>query len=140
MKGQIIYLDTSGAMKLVRPEAHSHDLSGWFRERPGMPVLSSVLIEVELVRATRRSAQERIGQAADVLRSIGVVTVSPSVITRAAAYPDPDLRSLDAIHLATAEHVVSVTHGALEAFVAYDERLVAAARHMGLPVVAPGVT
>ena len=136
----MIYLDTSGAMKLVRPEAHSSDLSRWFSTRLGIPVLSSVLIEVELVRATRRSAPDRITQAAEVLLGIGVVTLSPSVIARAAAYSDPDLRSLDAIHLATAEHVVSVTDQSLKAFVAYDDRLLAAARDAGLPVASPGVT
>lgn len=134
----MIYLDTSGAMKLVRPEVHSEDLSLWFGERLDTPVLSSVLIEVELVRATRRSAPGRLVQAAAVLRGIGVVTVSPSVIARAAAYTDPSLRSLDAVHLATAEHVVSVTHELLEAFVAYDERLLAAAHRAGLPVASPG--
>ena len=127
-------------MKLVRPEAHSSDLSRWFSTRLGTPVLSSVLIEVELVRATRRSAPDRIAEAAEVLLGIGVVTLSPSVIARAAGYSDPDLRSLDAIHLATAEHVVSVTHQDLEAFVAYDDRLLAAARDAGLPVASPGVT
>lgn len=136
----MIYLDTSGAIKLVRPEAHSTDLSRWFATRLEIPVLSSVLIEVELVRATRRSAPDRIAVAAEVLLGIGVVTLSPSVIARAAGYSDPDLRSLDAIHLATAEHVVSVTHRGLEAFVAYDNRLLAAARHAGLPVASPGVT
>jgi len=136
----VIYLDTSGAMKLVRPEVHSDDLSQWFRERLGLPVLSSVLIEVELMRATRRSAPDRVTTAANVLRGIGVLTVSPSVIARAAAYTDPGLRSLDAIHLATAEHVMSVTRKDLEAFVAYDERLLAAARRAGLPVAAPGAT
>ena len=136
----MIYLDTSGAMKLVRPEAHSAHLSRWFSERSGTPVLSSVLIEVELMRATRRIAPERAPQVVDVLRGIGVVTVSPTVIARAAAYTDPGLRSLDAIHLATAEHIVSVTHEVLEAFVSYDERLLAAARHAGLPVATPGVT
>jgi hypothetical protein len=60
VKGRVIYLDTSGAMKLVRSEAHSDDLSRWFRERLGIPVLSSVLIEVELVRATRRSAPDKV--------------------------------------------------------------------------------
>ena len=135
----MIYLDTSGAMKLVRPEAHSDDLSSWLSERSAIPVLSSVLIEVELIRATRRSAPERTTRAADVLRAIGVVTVSPSVIARAAGYTDPDLRSLDAIHLATAEHVVSATHETLTAFVAYDDRLLAAARQVGLPVAAPGL-
>lgn len=136
----MIYLDTSAAMKLVRPEAHSDALSRWFSTRLRTPVLSSVLIEVELMRATRKSAPERVAKAAEVLRGVGVVTVSPAVIARAAAYTDPGLRSLDAIHLATAEHIASVTHEALEAFVAYDERLLAAARQVGLWVACPGVT
>ena len=76
----MIHLDTSGAMKLVRLEVHSEDLSLWFGERLDTPVLSSVLIEAELVRATRRSAPGRLVQAAALLRGIGVVTVSPSVI------------------------------------------------------------
>lgn len=126
-------------MKLVRPEELSADLSRWFNERKTQSVISSVLIEVELIRATRRSVPERIPRASSVLRGIGVVTVSPSVIARAAGYDDPDLRSLDAIHLATAEHVVSVTNENMEAFVAYDERLLAAARDVGLPVAAPGL-
>ena len=136
----MIHLDTSGAMTLVRPGAHSDDLSHLFSERLGLPVLSSVLIEVEPTRATRRSSPDRVTPAADVLRGIDILTVSPSVIARATAHTDPGLRSLDAIHLATAEHVVSVTRKDLEAFVAYDERLLAAARHAGLPVAAPGVT
>lgn len=101
-------------MKLVRPEAHSADRSRWFNERKAQSVICSVLIEVELMRATRRSVPERIARAS-VLRGIGVVTVSPSVIARAAGHDDRDLRSLDAIHLATAEHVVSVTHEVMEA-------------------------
>lgn len=140
MTGPVIYLDTSGAMKLVRPEAHSDDLSRWFSERQQVPVLSSVLIEVELLRATRRSAPSRLDHAAEVLRGIGVVTLSSSVISRASGYHNPDLRSLDAIHLASAEHIVSVTDKMLEAFVAYDERLLTAARGAGLPVATPGVT
>jgi len=98
-----------------------------------------VLIEVELLRATRRSAPERLSRAADVLRGVAVVTVSSSVIARAAGYDDRDLRSLDAIHLATAQHVVSATREVLEAFVAYDQRLLASAHTLGLPVAAPGL-
>ena len=101
-------------------------------------MLSSVLIEVELIHAIRRTAPERLTRAAEVLRGIGVVAVSASVLIRAASYTDPELRSLGAIHLAAAAHVVSVTNEALDAF-AYDERLLAAARHAGLPV-APGLT
>ena len=135
----MIYLDASGAMKLVRPEAHSGELSRWFADRQGMSVLSSVVIEVELMRATRRSAPDKVARAAEVLRGIGVVTLSPSVIARAAG-SDTNLRSLDAIHLATAEHIVSATREDLEAFVAYDLRLLAAARAAGLPVASPGMS
>jgi predicted nucleic acid-binding protein len=134
----MIYIDTSAAIKLVRPEEHSAALSRWIDERPGIPVISSVLIEVELLRATRRSDPARKAHASDVLRGISVVTLSPAVIARAVGYPDPDLRSIDAIHLATAEHVASATSEAIEAFLAYDERLLAAAHKIGLAIAAPG--
>ena len=101
-------------MKFVRPEGHSNDLSAWLGERRQTPVLSSVLIEVELVRATRRAAPERLERAAEVLRGIGIVTLSASVVARACAYGDPTLRSLD------------------------DGRLLAAAADLGLPIFAPG--
>jgi len=135
----MIYLDTSAAMKLVTPEAHSDHLSRWFGERADSPVLSSVLIEVELPRAARRASPERLDRVVGVLRGIGTVVLSPAVVDRAAAYGYSDLRSLDAIHLATAEHVVSVTGEVLEAFVAYDERLLGAALRARLPVAAPGM-
>ena len=60
------------------------------------------------------------------------------MVTRATGYIDANLRSLDAVHLATAEHVVAVTRVELDAFIAYDDRLLVAARHLGLPAVAPG--
>lgn len=126
-------------MKLVRPEAHSIDLSAWLRERQEIGVVSSELIEVELVRATRRSAPDLLGRATDVLLGIGVVTLSPPVIARVAGYVDPELRSLDAIHLATAEHLMSATAERLHAFVAYDERLLTAVRGRGMAVAAPGL-
>jgi predicted nucleic acid-binding protein len=136
----VIYIDTSAAMKLVRPEVHSDDLSDWLRERRHDTVLSSVLIEVELMRATRRSAPEKLARAAAVLRGIAAVTLAPPVVSRASDYADANLRSPDAIHLATAEHVVTATRKQLDAFVAYDDRLLAAARNVGLPAVAPGST
>ena len=127
-------------MKLVRLEAHSKDLSDWLREHRHGAVLSSVLTDVELMRATRRSAPEKLDRAAEVLRGIGAVTLSSSVVTRASGYPDANLRSLDAIHIATAEHVVTVTREQLDAFLVYDDRLLSAARNVGLPAVAPGTT
>lgn len=127
-------------MKLVRSEVYSNDLSAWLGQRRHAVKLSSVVIEVELIRVTRRSAPEQLQRAADVLRGIGTVTLSPAVIGRASAYTDANLRSLDAIHMATAEHVRTVSTETLDAFVAYDDRLLTAARSVGLPTAAPGTT
>lgn len=135
----MIYLDTSAAIKLVRPERHSIELSRWLRERREEPVLSSVLIEVELMRATWRSAPERIADAVQVLRGVGTIAISPEVVSRAAGYTEPEMRSLDAIHLASAEHLVFSSRQALGAFIAYDSRLLEAALRAGLPALAPGM-
>nr|MDT0661349.1 hypothetical protein [Micromonospora sp. DSM 115978] len=56
----------------------------------------------------------------------------------AGAYPDSALRSLDAIHLATAQVLVSQPGAELVAFVTYDRRLLDAAKGLGLPVASPG--
>jgi predicted nucleic acid-binding protein len=53
----------------------------------------------------------------------------------AAAYDDPGIRSLDAIHLATADAVLADD---LTAFVTYDRRLLAAAEALSLPTASPG--
>jgi predicted nucleic acid-binding protein len=86
---RVIYIDTSAAVKLVRLEEHSVALSQWLDDRTGIPVVSSVLTEVGLLRATRRSDPARAAHAADVLRGIGAVTLSPAVIARAVGYPTP---------------------------------------------------
>jgi predicted nucleic acid-binding protein len=136
----VIYLDTSAAMKLVREEAFSGDLSRWLAAQRGATILSSVLIEVELIRATRRSAPEQLGRASEVLAGIATVKLVDPVVGRAAGFQESDLRSHDAIHLATAHYVESTAAEALEWFVAYDERLRSAARQKGLTCVAPGVS
>jgi predicted nucleic acid-binding protein len=60
--------------------------------------------------------------------------IDAGIRAAAAAFPDPTLRSLDAIHLATAQRL-----GAdLQAFVTYDKRLLTAAEAYGLPVASPG--
>jgi len=61
-----------------------------------------VLIELELLRATRRSEPQGVARTARVL---DVGTLSPTVIARAAGSMDGELQLLDAIHLATAEHI-----------------------------------
>ena len=55
----------------------------------------------------------------------------------AAAYTDPDLRTLDAVHLATAENLVAAGKR-VTAFVTYDKRLASTAVDAGFEVVSPG--
>ncbi|MFI5926859.1 hypothetical protein ACIA3K_12830 [Micromonospora sp. NPDC051543] len=56
----------------------------------------------------------------------------------AAAFAEPMLRSLDAIHLATAQVLTNESGTALVAFVTYDRRLLECAKEAGLPVASPG--
>ena len=68
-----------------------------------------------------------------MLSGIEVVGVNARLADRAAGIAPATVRTLDAIHLATAVSMGS----ALASFVTYDERLAEAARALGLPVVAP---
>ena len=135
----LIYIDTSAAVKLVRRETQSEELSLWIRGQLSPHFVSSVIIEVELPRATKRSAPTDLGRAGEVLDGIGIVTLSPAIVARAAGFDERELRSLDAIHLATAEHVANTAKSEFLGFLGYDVRLLEAARRIGLPVLAPGL-
>ncbi|MDT5037418.1 MAG: uncharacterized protein QOE03_2603, partial [Micromonosporaceae bacterium] len=76
---------------------------------------------------------------AAVLARLHRVEINAAVRAAAGAYPDPLLRSSDAIHLATAELLIA-SGKTLTAFVTYDKRLAEAAGVVGLTAVAPGRT
>jgi uncharacterized protein len=90
-----------------------------------------VVAAIEVPRAGRRYGRERL--AARLLGELARIGLEPEVIESAAQLEPAALSSLDAIHLASA---VIFRHE-LEAFVAYDERLVAAAQAAGLEVRSP---
>lgn len=69
----------------------------------------------------------------------GIVTLSPAIVARAAGFDERELRSLDAIHLATAENVAKTAKSGFLGFLGHDVRLLEAARRIGLPVLAPGL-
>jgi hypothetical protein len=131
---EIIYLDTAALVKLVRRETESDALADWLDERSDALLVSSALVEVELARALRRTEPELIRNVPALLARIARYEIDEVVRATAAGYPEPDLRSLDAIHLATAHGVFG---GRLAAFVSYDRRLLASAGALGLPVCAP---
>ncbi|HPZ95791.1 MAG TPA: type II toxin-antitoxin system VapC family toxin [Mycobacterium sp.] len=132
----MIYLDTSALIKQVRLEAESADLADWLDERHEMPLITSVLAEIELARAIRAVAPEGLPFVASVLARLNRFEIDALIRETAAAYPDPSLRSLDAIHLATAQRASAEL--SLTAFVTYDRRLAAAAQTLGFTTVAPG--
>jgi predicted nucleic acid-binding protein len=132
----MIYLDTSALVKLVRVEVESGDLVDWLDQRAEIPWTTSVLAEIELPRAIRAVAPEGLPAVPAVLARLDRFEIDPVIRATAAAYPDAGLRSLDAVHLATAQTAASI--GPLTALVTYDSRLGDAAKALGVTVVAPG--
>jgi uncharacterized protein len=135
----VIYLDSSAIVKLVAPEPETDALGEWLRERSATELLTSKLSEVEVPRALRRSHPGVLAVVSVVLRRLYRVDINDVVRANAATYLDPLLRSLDAIHLATADAIVGAGKH-ITAFVTYDKRLGAAATEVGLSVASPGVS
>lgn len=130
----MIYLDSAALVKLVRLERFSPELVDWLNERPGIPLVCSALAEVEVPRAIRKAAPEALPAVPATLARLYRLEIDATVRSAAAGLADPNLRTLDAIHVATA-----VGLGVeLQAFVSYDQRLLQAAGEMGLPAVSPG--
>ena len=127
------YLDTSAAVKLVVEEAGSAALHRWISSVDA-PVVASDLVRTELMRAVRRGAPDRMVQARAVLDSLVLLTATTAVFERAGELEPDLLRSLDAIHLASALELGDE----LDGIVTYDDRLAAAAEALGVAVVAPG--
>lgn len=132
----MIYLDTSAFVKLVWAEPESDALSRFLTERSPTPLVSSVLLTVETRRAVQREDPSALARADLLLTRIGRIGMTASVVESASRLPDRSLRSLDAIHLATA----LLLRDDLDVVVTYDKRLATVAEAHHLPVGSPGVT
>jgi predicted nucleic acid-binding protein len=130
----VIYLDSSALLKLLHEEPESAALASWLTGRAGTPLLSSELANVEVIRACRRIDPDALPEARALLAELDLVPLTGVVIAEAADVGETTLRSLDAIHLASALSIRSD----LSAFVAYDHRLSDAASAAGLQPLAPG--
>lgn len=133
MPGEFLYLDSSALVKLVVTEAESdvllESLSSW-------PVrISSELAYIEVMRAARRVTQNPAAEqrAEEVLTSLYLLEIDRNILNEAARLEPRTLRSLDAIHLASA-----LSLGAdLGPVVTYDSNMATAAVAHGLEVLAP---
>jgi predicted nucleic acid-binding protein len=132
----VLYLDTSALVKLVVEEPESADLAAWLDERPDEVLCTSVIGRVELLRVARRRGPETTPAASQLLAEIALVPVDHLVLDLATALEPAALRTLDALHLASA----SSLGDAVTAVVAYDELLLRAADLIGISTASPGLT
>ena len=99
----------------------------------GRVLTASALVETELRRAVRMQQPDRLARAIDVLAGIRLVGLGQRILRTAGMLEPMSLRSLDAIHVASALSLGD----ALDVFVTYDARQADAARAAGLSVESP---
>ena len=126
-----VYLDSSAIVKLAILEPESGALRRYLRRR--RPWVSSSLARTEVLRALLPGGEKALAAGRAVLARCDLVRVNDHVLSRAGVLEPHDLRSLDAIHLATAERLGRD----IRELVMYDERMAQAARHLGYRVSSP---
>ena len=128
---RLTYLDSSAIVKLAVLEPESGALRARLRRRHGL--VSSRLATAEVVRALWPLGEAAVRRGHQALDQIDLLRVNDRILDDAAGLPPQELRTLDAIHLATAQ----LLGGELRLLITYDERMADAARQLGLSVAAP---
>ena len=130
----ILYLDSSALVKLVQRESESDALRRYLGHHRSDHKLTSALARVEVVRAVSAAGAAAIGMARRQLARVDQLAMDAELLDDAAMLnPAGRLRSLDAIHLASALAVGTD----LRAVLTYDTRMIAAAEELKLAVAAP---
>ncbi len=129
----VAYVDASALLKLVVREAETSALEADLAGRDGL--VASKLAALECRRAARRTSNTHVLEAVDeVLDALYLLEITTAILDRAAVVDPPPLRSLNAIHLATA---LSIDEPGLDV-ITYDRRFADAALASGLRVAQPG--
>jgi predicted nucleic acid-binding protein len=126
----VAYLDSSALVKLIAIEAETAALRQELRRWPDRA--SSLLATVEVTRTARRLGGHAPAIAVGVLAGLRLFAIEP-IVPAATQIGGTTLRSLDAIHLATAASISRQ----LGALITYDQRMISEAKTLGLPVVSP---
>ncbi|MXW58711.1 MAG: type II toxin-antitoxin system VapC family toxin [Acidimicrobiia bacterium] len=127
------YVDTSALVKLVAAEPETPAFQSW-RAQQHPDLVAGDLVRTELLRAARRLTPAHVQAATEVLASVRLTRLGERVFEQAGFLDPPSLRSLDAIHLASALNLGRD----LEGMVTYDSRLAEAAHQNAIPVISPG--
>lgn len=125
----MIYLDTSVALAQLLSEDRLPPIRLW-----NDPLVCSRLLEYELWNRIRaRDLTATHGELArQLIGRIALIELSPPVLARALEpFPSP-VRTLEALHLASLEFLRE--RGQAVSLASYDERMVACAKSLGIPI------
>jgi uncharacterized protein len=125
------YLDSSAIVKLAVREPESAALRRYLRRRS--PLVSSALARIEVVRALLPAGDDAVTAGRKVLDRIDLIRINNRVLDTAATLLPIEVRSVDAIHLATAVQLGED----LGTIVTYDDRMAETATQTGHRVAAP---
>lgn len=125
------YLDSSAIVKLAVREPETDALRRHLRRR--RTLITSALARTEVLRALLPGGESAVAAGQRVLSRIDFVRVNDQVLGGAGMLLPIELRSLDAIHLATAERIGRD----LGELVTYDQRMALAAQQRGYRVSSP---
>ena len=129
-----LYLDSSAIVKLIQRERESAPLQRYLRRKDESARVTSTLARVEVVRAVLPGGPAAVAHAHRQLGRMFQIALDAELLDDAAVLePGARVRSLDAIHLASAK----LLGPELEAIVTYDERMADAAARLALPVTSP---
>ncbi|HUZ77520.1 MAG TPA: type II toxin-antitoxin system VapC family toxin [Chloroflexota bacterium] len=131
MSAEAVYIDSSAFVKTVAREEQSESLRQFLLTCD--LVVSSALLQTESTRAVTRFSPELAPLIQRRLRGVALVPVSREILLAAGSLLPANIRTLDAIHLATA----ALLGEELRSVITYDERMAAAAQGMGMRVDAP---
>ena len=127
-----LYLESSAFVKLVVTDEESVAVRAFLSAYDARRV-SSALLRTEALRAVRHLGPDALATVREGLRRVDLIGIVDRILDAAGSLEPQVLRTLDAIHLATALAVGDD----LDAIVTYDEQMIEAARLIGLSTVSP---
>lgn len=127
------YLDTSAALKLLVEEADSAALADMLdQQEPDL--VACLVLETEMRRSAQRLPALTQQAVSELLEGVSLYELPPSLFVEAGLLPGPDLRSLDALHLAAAIRI------GVDGVLTFDQRMADSARELGIPVIEVSLT
>lgn len=127
---RLTYVDSSAIVKLAVSEPESRSLRRYLARKP---LVTSALARTEVARALLPLGPEAVARGEEVLRRVQILRVNDRVLAAAGRMMPPELRSLDAVHLASARELGR----SLRCIVTYDARMADAASAIGCTVAGP---